>query len=412
MTPTKKLILKILAGIYLALIVAFLAQSVLRTQAPAAKVELSERMVGTTLAESLALTSLDNKAATTEVVEALTTAKVSALGTGDAAVTVNPELVGKTLNKPALPKDTVINEALWDRVLAPEKLYREKNGTVGFASIVGVETGVERTLDAKLVGAELTEPLVLESLDGQTATAEVVKGLTSGHVSVMATTNDPAAVVGTSLVGQKFRKPVLPADAAVTEEMWKNVLAAEKQFRETAKEPPVTLYVRGAGNIMNFDLTLVFVVVNFLGLLILLRLFLWEPILGILDKRAETIQGDLDSAATDRREAETLKTTYDRQIVGAKQERQQLVAEGRGEGEAEKQRIVAEAKAEADRVMARSREELAAASAKARTELQKEVGQLSVQVAEQILRREVRAEDNERLVQEFLVKLKSSGIKN
>jgi F-type H+-transporting ATPase subunit b len=411
MTPTKKLILKILAGIYVALIVVFLAQSVLLTQAPAAKVALSERLVGATLAEPLELKSLEGRAATAELVEVLTTAKVSALGTGDAAVTVNPELVGKTLRGPALPKDTTINEALWDRVLAPEKQFREKAGAVGFARVAGTETGVERTLDAKLVGVELAEPLELKSLDGKVATAEIEKGLTSGHVSVISTTDDPAAVVGTSLVGQTFRRPVLPAETTVTEELWKNVLAGEKRFREAAKAP-VTLYVRGPGNIMNFDLTLVFVVVNFLGLLVLLRLFLWEPILGVLDKRAETIQGDLDSAATDRRAAETLKTQYDRQIVGAKQERQQLVAEGRGEGEAEKQRIVAEAKAEAERVMARSREELAAASAKARSELQKELGRLSVQVAEQILRREVRPEDNERLVQEFLVKLKSTGVNN
>ena len=411
MSAKKKLILKILAGIYVALIVAFLAQSVLHTQAPAAKAALSERLVGATLVEPLELKSLEGRAATAELVEALNTAKVGTLGSGDAAVTVNPELVGKTLRGPALPKGTTINEALWDRVLAPEKQFREKAGVAGFARIAGTETGVERSLDVKLVGAELTEPLELKSLDGQTATAEVVKGLTSGNVSVMATTGDPAAVVGASLVGQTFRQPVLPAETAITEELWKNVLAGEKQFREAAKTP-ATLYVSGVGNIMDFNLTLVFVVVNFLGLLALLRLFLWEPILGILDKRAETIQGDLDNAATDRREAETLKTKYDRQIVGAKQERQQLVAEGRSEGEAERQRVVAEAKAEAERIMARTAEELTAAAAKARTELQQEVGRLSVQVAEQILRREVRAEDNERLVQEFLVKLKSTNVNN
>ncbi len=411
MTPTKKLILKILVGVYVVLIVAFLAQSVLRTQAPAARCALSEKLVGATLAEPLELKSLKVQAVTAEQVEALGTARVSALGTGDAAVSVNAALVGKTLQAPALPTGTTINEALWNHVLAPEKLFREKAGVVGFARIAGTETGVEWTLNAKLVGAELAEPLELKSLDGKVATAEVIKGLTSSHVSEMATTGDPEAVVGTSLVGQTFRRPVLPAETAVTDDLWKNVLAGEKEFREAAKEP-TTLYVRGSGGIMNFDLTLVFVVINFLGLLVLLRLFLWEPILGILDKRAETIQGDLDSAATDRREAESLKTQYDRQIVGAKQERQQLAAEGRSEGEAEKQRIVAEAKAESERVMARTKEELTAAAARARTELQKEVGQLSVQVAEQILRREVRAEDNERLVQEFLVKLKESGIKN
>ena len=108
MTPTKKLILKILVGIYVGLIVAFLAQSVLRTQAPAARCVLSEKLVGATLAEPLELKSLKVQAVTAEQVEALGTARVSALGTGDAAVSVNAALVGKTLQAPALPTGTTI----------------------------------------------------------------------------------------------------------------------------------------------------------------------------------------------------------------------------------------------------------------------------------------------------------------
>lgn len=257
-----------------------------------------------------------------------------------------------------------------------------------------------RTLDKNLVGTEteLTEPLDLRSLEGKTATPEVADALLTAGVTVIGTAQDPESPVGSSLVGKTFKDARLPAGAKLTEALWEEVLVEE------AKTLP-TVYVKGAGNIMGFDLTLVFIVMNFLGLLVILYLLLWDPILKVLDDRAATIQTDLDTAASNRKQAATLKGKYEQFMLGSKQERQELIAEGRKEGESERQRIVGAAREEAEKIVERTRGELEAAAEKVRRDLRAEVGGISVELAEKILRREISEQDHEELVNDFLSRL-------
>jgi F-type H+-transporting ATPase subunit b len=267
--------------------------------------------------------------------------------------------------------------------------------------------GIKRTLSTlpRKGVIKLTVPLVLESLDGKPVTPEVVDALLSAKVTVIGVVGNPEAVVGQALVAEKavFQKATLPAETELTDALWKTVLDGEIAFHEA--KAPVIVYVYGGGDIMGFDLTLIFVVLNFLGLFILLHLLLWDPITAMLDGRAETIKTDLDTASKSRQKAGALKTRYDKLILDSKQERQDMIAEGRSEGESERKRIVGTARDEADKIVARTREELEAAAEKARRDLQAEIGGLSVQLAERILDREVSETDNHHLVDDFLTKL-------
>lgn len=272
--------------------------------------------------------------------------------------------------------------------------------------------GIKRTLSTLPGKGEirLTAPLVLESLDGKPVTPEVVDALLSAKVTVVGTRDNPEAVVGQALVAENavFQKATLPAGTELTDALWKTLLdgeAGEIAFRENKTQTPLIVYVAGAGDIMGFDLTLIFIVLNFLGLFVLLYLLLWDPITAMLDGRAETIKTDLETASRSREKAGVLKTRYDRLILDSKQERQSLIAEGRAEGQSERQRLVEAARDEADKIVARTREELEAAAEKVRRDLQAEIGGLSVQLAERILDREVSEADNHHLVDDFLAKL-------
>jgi F-type H+-transporting ATPase subunit b len=226
-------------------------------------------------------------------------------------------------------------------------------------------------------------------------------------VPVLGVEGDPQAVVGPALAarGATFDDPVLPAGTHAPEALWNEVLAAEAELRTARDDLDDTVYVAGGGDIMGFDATLILVVVNFLGLLVLLYLLLWEPIMNLLDERAATIRDDLEGAAQKHAEANSLKGKYERVMLASKQERQGLIDEGRKEGEAERERIVGEAREEAEKIVARTREELEAAAEKVRGDLRREIGGLSVSLAERILAREVRPEDNQQLVDDFLAHL-------
>ena len=277
-----------------------------------------------------------------------------------------------------------------------------------FTAMTTKGPGIRRTLDEKLAGADthLTEALELTALEGKPVTQPMVDALASAGVTVIGTADDPKATVGANLVarGAVFSKAVLPAKTKLTQALWNEVLDAERQSRLDGGRDDY-VYVTGTGDIMGFDYTLIFVVVNFLGLLVILYLLLWEPILKTLDDRAAGIADDLATAAKNREQAAGLKGKYQQLMLGSKQERQELIAEGRKEGQAERHRIVETARQEADKVIARTQEELQAAADRARSDLRREIGGLSIDLAEKILAREVREEDNQHLVEDFLARL-------
>lgn len=293
------------------------------------------------------------------------------------------------------------------------------------SALVSRGEGVRDDFSPDLIDTTVTEPVELMHLAGAEPSREVVEALHDADLALVPIGDDRLGIVraetaadltqarvGTSLpaeelAGRRFVEGVtLPRHTAVTRELWAMVLRPEGELRrQTPTAEDDVIYVSGAGDLMGFDLTLPFVALNFLGLLVLLYLFLWDPVLSMLDGRAEQVEGDLSHAAENRRKAEELKQRYDQLILGSKKERQSLVAEGRKEGESEKQRILSEARDEADKIVSRTREELEAAADKVRSDLRREIGGLSIDLARQVLRREVRPEDNEKLVDDFLSEL-------
>ena len=71
---------------------------------------------------------------------------------------------------------------------------------------------------------------------------------------------------------------------------------------------------------ININWTLVWNVINFLILMYLLKRFLYQPLLDVLDKRTAKIAGDLQAAETSREEALVLKKKYEAEIAKAQRE--------------------------------------------------------------------------------------------
>lgn len=130
--------------------------------------------------------------------------------------------------------------------------------------------------------------------------------------------------------------------------------------------------------------TLVFVI-----LLILLRKFAWKPILGAVKTREDNIQGALDSAKQAEEKMAALTSQNEALLKQAREERDVILKEAKEAKEA----IVAEAKGaaqkEADRILVSANEQIANERMKAVTELKNQVGKLSIEIAEKILKSEL-----------------------
>lgn len=144
--------------------------------------------------------------------------------------------------------------------------------------------------------------------------------------------------------------------------------------------------------------------IGFLALLFLLMKFAWKPILAALDEREKSIEDALKSAEIARNEMANLKAENERILQEAKIERDQMLLKAT---ETAKQ-IVEEAKEKAQAEGAKMIENAKAAieteKHAALEEVKVQVGVLSLNIAEKLLKKNFADEKAQQALVEELVK--------
>ena len=97
---------------------------------------------------------------------------------------------------------------------------------------------------------------------------------------------------------------------------------------------------------------IVWTVVNLLLFFILLRIFLFKPVLKVMNEREQKIKDDLDSAQAQREESEEIKAQYEAQLAGVYEEADKIKTATKKIADKEKAQIIAGAHAEAQRMIA------------------------------------------------------------
>ncbi|WP_457617010.1 F0F1 ATP synthase subunit B [Lutibacter sp.] len=143
--------------------------------------------------------------------------------------------------------------------------------------------------------------------------------------------------------------------------------------------------------------------VLFVGLVILLKKFAWKPILDAVNEREEGIKNALDEAENARKEMQNLKSDNERILKEARAERDTLLKEAREM----KESIISEAKGEAqlqaNKVIEQAKATIEAEKQAAIVDLKNQVAELSIEIAEKVVKRELSDKDKqEKLVEEML----------
>lgn len=132
---------------------------------------------------------------------------------------------------------------------------------------------------------------------------------------------------------------------------------------------------------------------TFLILLFLLAKFAWKPIMAAINEREVTIVDSLNQAKLAKQEVENLKAENEIIIREAKVERDQILKEARDI----KDRIVGEAKglakAEGDKMIESARQTIQAEKSAAVADIKSQIGNLSVNIAESILKQKLDNDD-------------------
>ncbi|HET7082318.1 MAG TPA: F0F1 ATP synthase subunit B [Candidatus Limnocylindria bacterium] len=155
-------------------------------------------------------------------------------------------------------------------------------------------------------------------------------------------------------------------------------------------------------------LKLTFQIINFLLILYLLNRFVFRRVLALLDERQERIAKGLEDAESAARDRELARAEREAALDEARKEAAAMIARATKIAEDSRAEIVAAARAEAEKVAARATEEITAEKQRAIAELRAQVADLALDAAGRLVKAEMNAPTQRRLVEEFLAEVSAS----
>lgn len=145
----------------------------------------------------------------------------------------------------------------------------------------------------------------------------------------------------------------------------------------------------------------------FIGLVLLLRKFAWKPILDAVEKRESGIEDALKSAEKAKLEMQNLNADNERLLKEARAEREEMLKEAREM----KNKMIEDAKTEASESAAKLIEQAQASieseKKAAIADLKSQVANLSVEIAEKVVRTELSNKDKQLQLVETMLAEKS-----
>lgn len=159
----------------------------------------------------------------------------------------------------------------------------------------------------------------------------------------------------------------------------------------------------GPGEFLNINFfTALFTLANTVTLFIVLKKFLFKPVMKIIDDRQKEIDDLYADAGKAKAEAQSMENDYRQKLDAAVQTGERLVKEAVARGQKREEEIVARANAEADAIRAKASADIAQEKKKALNDAKDEISGLALSIAGKVVGRALTNEDQSRLVDNFI----------
>ncbi len=142
--------------------------------------------------------------------------------------------------------------------------------------------------------------------------------------------------------------------------------------------------------------------ISFAVLFFLIAKFAYPALKKGLDARAERVRSTLDEAERTRDEANAILEEYRRQLADAKNESARIIEEARQAADKLRQDLKAQAEAEVGELKQRAQEDIAAQVERAMGDLRARVADMTIELTEKVVRRNLDRETNLALIERFI----------
>lgn len=170
--------------------------------------------------------------------------------------------------------------------------------------------------------------------------------------------------------------------------------------------PPVTA---GQESFISFDVwTALFVLLNTVTLFLVLKAFLFKPVMKLIQDRQKEIDDMYRQADQAKETANALQQEYQQKLSAAMETGDRIVKEAVVRGQNKQEEIIRQANAEASAIMDKAAANIAQEKKKAINDAKDEISGMAMAIAEKVVARELNPADQDKLFDEFLAELGES----
>ena len=160
---------------------------------------------------------------------------------------------------------------------------------------------------------------------------------------------------------------------------------------------------------LRLDFNLVLEMINLVVLFLILRKFLFRPVMNIMEKRKAMIAEGLKNADEQQEAARELKKQYEDALSGAKDESLRMIEQAKLDARTEYDRILKEADAQAGKLLVTARETIDLEREQTLRDMKSQFAGLAMEAAKKLVTQQCQADDGRAIYDQFLKEAGDQG---
>ena len=162
----------------------------------------------------------------------------------------------------------------------------------------------------------------------------------------------------------------------------------------------------GPGEFLNINFfTALFTLVNTIALFLVLKKFLFKPVMKMITDRQKEIDDMYTDADTAKENALAMEAEYKQKLSQAAVTGERMVKEAVERGQRREEEILRQANMEASAIMEKASADIALEKKKALNDAKDEISDIAMAIAEKVVGREISSADHSDLVDSFIDRL-------
>lgn len=159
----------------------------------------------------------------------------------------------------------------------------------------------------------------------------------------------------------------------------------------------------GPGEFLNINFfTALFTLLNTIALFLVLKKFLFKPVMKMIEDRQKEIDALYESAGNAQKQAKALQDEYSQKLSAAAETSERIVKEAVLRGQSREEEIIRQANMDAAAILDKASADIAQEKKKAINDAKDEISVIAIAIAEKVVARELNAADQDKLVEDFI----------